>query len=176
MSTILRKCVKMYINITARVLVVTFTCFVMGCGGKPEGAQKRLEVHKVTGTVMYNGQPVEGAHVSFHPQESDKPGSFAKTNSSGVYTLRTYADGPAGAPEGEYQITIQKMLAAEPVEQKSGPEMFKEMERRAQSGEAPPSEAPTSLIPEKYARKQSSGLTATVKGGDTNTFDFDLKN
>lgn len=149
---------------------------ISGCSERPVGAQKRLAVVKVTGTIIYNGQPVEGAHVAFHPTDEKKPGPFAKTDSSGVYTLRTYADGPAGAPEGDYIVTVQKATASAPEETKSGADLFKEMEKQAQSGQHKKDEPPVSFIPEKYAKKKTSDLKATVKSGDANKFDFELKN
>lgn len=144
-----------------------------GCGESPEGAGKQLPTVRVSGTVTYKGSPVDDATVSFHPSKPGDPGPFAKTNSEGEFTLRTYKAGD-GAPEGDYVVTVQKSEVA-PAEQKSGPDMFKEMEKQALAGKKTAEERPLSLIPEKYARTQTSGLSATVKSGDTNKFDFELK-
>jgi hypothetical protein len=148
-----------------------------GCSGdSPAGAQKRLPVHKVTGTIMFNGQPVDGATVSFHPEEENQPGAFGKTDEEGKFVLRTYADGPAGAPEGKYTVIVQKSAGGEADEGKSGAELFLEMEKQAQSGKRQQDQPPVSFIPEKYSRAKTSDLKATVTAGGPNDETYELKN
>lgn len=145
-----------------------------GCsGGKSASTAQRVATYKVSGKVMYKGLPIENAHVTFHPRAEQGPGAFGQTNAEGEFTLRTYEDGD-GAPAGDYLVTVQKNEAP-PAPSKTGDELFRQMEQQAQSGQPPeaPNE-PKSLLPEKYSRPQSSGLSKTVTAGDANRFEFEL--
>ncbi|MCL2004573.1 MAG: carboxypeptidase-like regulatory domain-containing protein [Planctomycetaceae bacterium] len=119
----------------------------------------RLATIKVTGTVTYNGQPLEGANVTFTPQtEGEGHPAYGRTDADGRYTLQTQLGNPeAGTTAGEYLVSITKR------------EAVADMGGEGQ-GPAPPAR---SLIPERYGSFASSGLTATVARGNS-VFDFDL--
>lgn len=156
------------------LLVVAFSVLCMnGCSGGATGAGNRLPTHQVTGKVTYKGQALDGAHITYHPKDPAAPGAFAKTDSSGNYSLRTYTDGD-GAPAGEYTVTIEKSSGPPPV-QKSGAEMFKEMEARAEQGLPPESTTPTLLVPVAYTKAETTDLRVKVVEGSGNSYDFDLK-
>jgi len=116
----------------------------------------------VTGTVLYKGQPVAGAAVSFLPKSEEATAKPARgtTDASGRFTLTSYFgpdEQPAGALPGEYSVTITK------IDEPSGAfDPFKD----------PP---PKNHLPAKYSTPQRSGLTATVKAGETNQFEFKLE-
>jgi hypothetical protein len=144
----------------------------LGC---PQAEVDRPPTHPVTGTVTYNGEPVEGANVTF-VAAGEGQGAAAVTDASGKYSLSTFASGD-GAVAGEYGVKIVKFeggaaeaagdAGAEPMEPGGVPD---EMLGGGEEGE---DTGPKDLLPEKYADPSTSGLSATVAEG-SNTFDFPL--
>jgi hypothetical protein len=72
------------------------------------GHSDRKELYSVTGKVLYQGNPAEGATVTFHVLEGDsaktpKPGAQVQNN--GEFRLSTYRSYD-GAPAGTYAVTI----------------------------------------------------------------------
>jgi hypothetical protein len=108
-----------------------------GCG--PAGPANLVPV---AGTVTYDGRPLTKGTVSFRPDAgagNTTPYEPAGTvDEQGHYTLVTA--GKPGAPPGHYKVTV----AAEELDPNN------------------PSAAPKSLIPVKYGRVTSSGLTIDV--------------
>lgn len=85
---------------------------VSGCG--PSGP-KLPDLVPVSGTVTYDGKPLDNATVTFSPMEGGQAGFGASgfTDSSGKYTLETAAgDGKTklGAVPGKYGVTISRMV------------------------------------------------------------------
>src|SRR4051812_26076120 len=70
------------------VLVIVLLATVGACRRGPSGPS----TVPVTGTVTFNGSPVEGAMVTFIPAGTDDPrvGSQAETDYDGRYQLRTH--------------------------------------------------------------------------------------
>lgn len=118
----------------------------------------------VTGKVVYQGKPVEGAHVTFVPQAQGQSSAFGTTDAAGAFKLSTF-DVDDGAQPGAYTVTISKTVtegspsSSEPVN----------------TGTPPPPSKTTDLVPPKYKNPATSGLSATVKEGDPNEFPFELK-
>src|SRR5258708_5235562 len=87
---------------------------VGGCGGAKPPA---LNTVPVTGTVTHNGQPLEGATVTFYPAESMSGKSAGgTTDNAGKFTLKTLVGGTTmadGAMAGEYNVTVAKDASAE---------------------------------------------------------------
>lgn len=140
------------------------------------------QTYPVTGTVTRNGEPVEGAIVSFTSSGSALPAS-GTTDSSGVYKLSTNTSGD-GAMEGTYQVTIAKYDTnapqTEPTQETTElkdpfditdeyPDGYDEMEASEQAAAIS-----KNLLPEKYSRTNTSGLEATVTAEGENTFDFQV--
>lgn len=125
----------------------------LGCGGS---SSEYPQTFPVTGAVTHAGQPVEGAVVTFHPSASSQS-AVGRTDVAGMYSLTTFTPGD-GARPGDYQVTIVKYEDINP----------EELERP----ESPPL---THLLPEKYAKVNSSALSATVSEGGPNEFDFQLE-
>jgi hypothetical protein len=75
-----------------------------GCGG-----DGRKPVFPVTGAVLIDGKPADGAVVGFHPAgELDNQRalrSTATTEPDGTFQLNTYLS-QDGAPAGEYVVTV----------------------------------------------------------------------
>lgn len=87
-----------------RLLVALLAvAFLIGC----TASTNRPKTVKVTGTVTYNGQAVEGATVTFGPASAEGHAASGKTNASGQFTLSTFEQGDGAVP-GTYIVTIFK--------------------------------------------------------------------
>jgi hypothetical protein len=152
----------------------------------------------VSGTITYNGNPVDGANVTLTPESgSDSGGMIAigTTDAQGKFTVKT--NGEPGASAGTYVVTVVKMSAptdaptGEPgsggIPGMPGGDMSKmaENQRKMMEGGNRPSQADidkmqqeqtgqTSLIPTKYSTSDTSDLKANVTAGGSNDFAFDL--
>ncbi|MFH1918977.1 MAG: carboxypeptidase-like regulatory domain-containing protein [Planctomycetota bacterium] len=131
--------------------VVLVLVGVVGCG-KPGTAP----TVKVSGTVTYNGEPVQGASVAFIP-ENGRPAS-GTTDASGKFTLSTFESGD-GAVLGKHTVTI-----AETSEAPSG---------EGEVDYSIPDES-AARFPAKYADPSTSDFTATVEKGGETDFTFDM--
>ena len=85
---------------TKHILLFLLLAFASGCGNS--------DLVSVSGTVTYDGQPVEGVLVVFSPEvqgENHFPGPFSTgtTDSSGNYTLKT-KKGSRGAVVGPHKV------------------------------------------------------------------------
>lgn len=133
-----------------------------GCGGAQEGRRPTAEV---TGQVMYHSAPVARGEVKFIPVPSDQPGvrvAYGSLDSQGRYCLSTYGDRD-GAILGTYAVTVESREEPSPDVGKMESPDGSALARRSKS-----------LIPERYADPQTSGLNAQVRQG-SNTFDFTLE-
>lgn len=143
-------------NIVLFITVLTIVVWV-GC------SDGKIATIHVTGTVTFDGKPLDGASLNFSPkvQGQGNP-AFGSTDASGLYKLQTILGNPdAGTTPGEYEVTIVKMEKLPPSVSSTQGSMI-------------PTTIPKSLIPERYSRTSTSGLTATVKQGEKNVFNFDL--
>lgn len=128
-------------------LTATICLLISGCGSNHDLA-------KVVGTITYDGEPLPGATVAFHPTSGQRVG-MGKTNSDGRYVLSTYGIDD-GAIFGDHRVTVVK--------------------REAGSGgmPRPGTKPPKPLIAQRYFDVATSGLTATVENRRKNVIDFDL--
>lgn len=139
---------------------------IVGCGGGSE-----IPVVPVTGQVMLNGQPVEGASVAFIPQSPDGRAAAATTDSDGRYELQTAGADSPGAVPGAYQVTVSKFE----VKTVRTPEQALAEVQKGSSLLAPPTEESSNVLPAKYLDPGRSGFSATVSETDENVFDFALE-
>ena len=120
--------------------------------GKSDGRKPTFDVN---GRVLLDdGKPAEHATVVLHPLDDSGPDVVkprGKVTADGSFKLTTY-DGNDGAPSGEYRVTVELWLS---------------------SGRG--DEGPTSRLPTKYAKPETSGLTATVKDGPTELKTIEIK-
>lgn len=84
------------------VLVPLLTLILVGCGGND-----RPSIVPASGIVTLNGEPVDGASLTFVPTAGGRPGS-AITDAQGRYTIKTYEDAP-GAISGEHKVSVIKI-------------------------------------------------------------------
>jgi len=145
-----------------RVLAPVVSLLVtVGCS-KDKG--DRPKVVPVSGRVLYNGQPLAGAHVTFTNPTAKRSG-YAKTDADGKFTLTTFEPGDGAVP-GKQQLSVSKVQIishAEPgVDRTATTVKFPGPERRW-------------LIPERYGSVTTSGLTAEVTEDGKNEIVVELK-
>lgn len=113
-----------------------------------------VPVFSVTGALTYDGQPMNGAVITFHPAHS-KLTAQGVADSSGKYSLTTYLTND-GAAAGDYVVTIHW-----PTENV-----------KAQADDSDPPLAPDRLK-DAYTNAKTTKLQATVRE-KPNTIDFKL--
>jgi len=136
-----------------------------GCGGSAVDPD-RTETVPVTGTVTHNGEPVEGASVTFMAQSADGRGASGTTDASGEFTLTTFEPGDGAIP-GSYRVKIAKTVV------EGGPSE-EEYQAAAARGMTLPQPEAKEMLPVKYKDVNTSQLTAEVKEDDDKEFDFAL--
>lgn len=146
-----------------------FVCFFLlagssvgiGCIRQPgvEG------VVPVSGTVTYQGRPVEGATVVFAPQGPSRA-ACGRTDSSGRFHLTTLVPRDGALP-GEYQVSVSKTQVETPMTEEESQAYF---EKHGTS----PIIKTKEFLPEKYKTTATSGLTAEVAKGNAHDFAFVL--
>jgi hypothetical protein len=132
------------------VTVIISVMFISGCG------QRGISVVPVTGEVTCGGEPLAGALVTFIPAEgsqSDRSAS-AETNAEGGFALYTLAAEKPGALPGDYVVLIEKTAAT------------------GGAGGANP--VVTVVTPKRYARPNTTPLTATVEKRGKNHFVLEM--
>jgi hypothetical protein len=156
------------------VCLAALACFV-GC----PGGGGSIGTAPVTGTVTLDGNPVDGAKVVFSPKSAGGRAAVGTTDASGKFSLTTLEAGDGAIP-GSYQVSISKTAAPQAAFQdprsKGGevtPEQSKAIMEAAKAGAG--ATAPESLIPEIYAKADTSGFTAEVKASGKNDFSFEMK-
>ncbi len=154
-----------------------FTALMAGSAGCNGGAGGL----PVTGEVTLDGQPVEGAVVTFSPTDADGVPATGTTDSTGRFNLSS-AVGEGVAP-GSYAVSIAKTapqdLPAGPDPRERGPLQSPEQieaARRAAEEAAADRRAPVgpATIPARYASPDTSGFTAEVAAGRENEFTFEM--
>src|ERR1700722_3301402 len=84
------------------VLAIPALLVLASCGGTDDGLGKR---YPVSGTVKYNGSPLEKGEISFVTEDMSKNFGATGTIPNGSYTLSMGGDGD-GAQAGTYKVTI----------------------------------------------------------------------
>jgi len=139
---------------------------VIGCG------KARLPgLTKCEGTVIWNGKPVEGAFVAFSPRNnSDGRSAGGATDANGKFKATTLDDNDGIMP-GEYVVTITKMAET----REGGPEVGDPTDSRTNRGRhVPETITQTHLIPQVYANRETSGLSATISSKGSKDLLFEL--
>lgn len=145
------------VSVLRWIIPISLVCAIIwgGCS-----KQKGPATAQVTGTVMLDGVPVEGANVLFAPpvgSDDARLASQAVTDSTGRYQLQTHIGGgkfKPGVVPGKYDITIVKLDTA----------AIKNM-----------LSPPKNLLPTKYADPKTSQLKADIVEGKPNDVPLTLK-
>lgn len=154
-----------------------FSLAVCGCGAPS------LPTVPVTGTVKYQGNLVEGATVVFVDIKPNGKSAAGITDAQGNFTLETSLGGSGaktakGALPGDYVVLVTK--AAGPGEGQGGPdEQHPEVTGPQATQVDPNAMAPVKDVklafPAKYSDPTKTDLKYTVKQGEKNHFDLELK-
>jgi hypothetical protein len=125
-----------------------------GCDGS--SSSENLPREAISGSVTVAGQPLAQGTIQFAPSSGALPTA-----------------GTAGIKDGKYSIPRSEGLVPGPYKVliSSFTEVADSPEPHGLPGK--PSPPPKNLVPKKY--NKSTTLTAEVKSGASNTFDFDLK-
>lgn len=131
--------------------LILINLIITGCSGDDRG------LAPVSGTVLFNGKPLPNAGVIFTPDEDNIRVGVGSTDKDGKYRLTSFQIND-GAKIGKHTVTI----------------------RAYEIPDGPPKAADDitnvrgkMLTPFKYARPESSGLTAEV-ARKNNVIDFQL--
>jgi len=152
------------------VVAVTVAFLTAGCGGDDGGKSKRPKLAKVTGKVLYNGNPVEGATVAFHAEGAPRAAQ-GTTDSAGRFELMMYDPGD-GAVVGDNVVTISKVAGMGPAKAGQSPtEMYGEYMKKKEAGQDPLA----GTLPEKYKDPATSPQKQNVTAGGPNDFTIELK-
>jgi hypothetical protein len=147
-------------KVLALGLMVGLTAGI-GCGGR---------MSTVEGKVTLDGTPVEGASVSFVPEDAKGQPANGITDASGTFTLKTGTK--SGVAPGNYKVVVVKTPQAtgfDPGKMKPGsPEAQEEMKKNmakmgpGTGGKASGPQGPKNELPEKYSDASKTPLKATV--------------
>lgn len=146
MTKFLSVCTSLFVCVGGAAICFSFS----GCG------DSGLDTVPVSGTVSYDGKPLNNGMVRFVPVEEDGLLATGKIGPDGSFTLGTR--GTSGVQVGEYKVSVQSNIIDESVPAK---------DRELGIG------GKESAIPEKYNDPATSGLTETVDG--SRTIDIELK-
>lgn len=95
----------MQINCAVRLVsLVVIVSFIQGCGG---GGVELPQTVPVSGKVIFNGAPLEGAAVRFYCEETPDRPATGVTNGEGEFRLTTFNTND-GAQPGAYKVTVTK--------------------------------------------------------------------
>ena len=144
------------------MLTVPALLVLASCGTEDDGLGKR---YPVSGTVKYNGNPLEKGEISFVSEDMSKNFGATGIITNGSYTLSMGGDGD-GAQVGKYKVTIS---SKEDYTEKAQAD-FKKV-----TGSTSPKLLPNfvakaaasakSLIPAGYGDARTTTLTAEVEAG-----------
>jgi len=139
-----------FCNVRVAPLLAVLALGLCGCGG----------AGRVSGTVTRDGQPVRSGVITFVSKDG-KGTALASIKKDGTYTAASVPVGDASV------ILVNAMEEPDFTAPVSASEAAKPSGKRA----APP-KAPM-VIPEKFGKPETSGLTLTVRSGD-NPYDIDV--
>lgn len=132
--------------------LVTICLALAGCGGGG------LETVSVSGTVTYDGKPLENGIVRFVPVDPEGMLATGTLKPGGVFTLATR--GTDGVLKGDYKVTVESFLIDETV-----PEKDRELGIGGKK----------SAILEKYSDPEKSGLTEQINGSRSISIELQSK-
>ena len=123
--------------------IISGLIFSLLCGC---GSNASIPLGQVSGTVTYNGKPLDHGNVVFTPETGHGVPATATIEKDGSYQM-SISGGHQGAPLGKFLVGVKCC-------EKPNDKQARDMNFR-----------PKSLIPEKYANVSKSGLRFEVKSG-----------
>jgi hypothetical protein len=130
----------MHVIIRTLVLRLLLRLFLAGAPLLQASCSGRIPVYPVSGKVLFQGRPAQGAVVQFHPQEGTDTtlAPRGEVDADGTFRLTTYQH-QDGAPAGRYAVTVFWGVPSK------GGDQFDRV-----------------LVPQRYLNPATSGLTAEV--------------
>lgn len=150
-------------SICPRTLTLCLACFSLALllftGCTPKGS---TPVVSASGTILYNGEPVEGAMATFKPTSDGGRESGGLTNNKGKFLMMTAGADKTGCVPGTYKVAISKQVM---VDSRGNVVVPHEdlLDYRYKE-----------LLPKKYLSTETSGLEVTVERRGKNQFTFNL--
>jgi hypothetical protein len=140
-------------------LTVLALATAVGCAADTKSQWQRPKVVHAGGVVRFQGQPLEGALVTFTNQMLSTS-AFARTDAEGKFMLTTF-EAEDGAVPGKHTVSVSKVQIPSQVMDKSTAPVWR-------NARTPPPPQPRWLIPKRYGNPSTSGLTVEVpEGGNT---------
>lgn len=156
------------LRVSLPVLLV-LASVISGCG------QAGPKTVPVSGVVLLDGNPIEGASVTFMSNDGNRVANGI-TDASGKYTLRTVFGSQLidGAVPGGHKVGVAKTQSdgAGPPQPKDGETPQEMVNRMAGSPTNTSKVKETFLIPKKFNSPEYSGLTATVSESGANEIEL----
>ena len=134
------------------VVLSGLVCLLIFAGCSESGSLSGLS--KCEGTVTYKGAPVAEAMLTFHPDGGGQGmrAAGAITDSSGKFKVTTLKS-EDGITPGNYNVTIFKLEEYGDLPPKTKTEDGEEIQ---------PPRLKKNILPTKYEKKETSGLTAAI--------------
>jgi len=146
---------------TRTAFFALFASCLCGCSATNSIDYGKVKLAQVSGTVSIDGQPLAGTVITFEDPANGNF-SFARTDSSGKYTLQFDSD-VDGVTHGK---KIVRLSTTRNILGLRGEESREEGEQPSENGEKPSKEA----IPDCY--NKDSKLTVEVTGSAEISFDL----
>lgn len=149
-----------------RVALMVGLIGICGCFG---GSSSRPKLIPVSGSVKVKGVPAPNITVTFFAVGSAPRNPTGTTDAEGNFKLTSY-DTDDGAVAGDYVVTLAatKATASKKPEEMTAQDMID----MSKAGKTTHDEG---TIPLKYADPKTSELKRSVVAGDSNVFNFDIK-
>ena len=142
------------------VVLSGFSALLLALSGCGESDPRHKELVPASGTIYYNGNPIDEAAIVFLHEDPTKQGGAAFYHSDGTFTLRTF--GGNGTYPGNYLVTVIKDKIISSLSEE-------EIARRERESKDVPSPVVKSQLPQKYREKGTTDLTITIPPqGDKN--------
>jgi len=149
-------------RVRAHSLLAILVMANCGCGQSSDRwISARPQTTLASGTITFDGAPLEGAVVVFHPDSPDGIGASAVTDEAGKFELKTFPP-ECGVVPGEYSVTVMKSMMPGP-------------SKTDGSSEDPSPIHVISVIPTDYGLPAKSGLAARVPDIGTDSLLFELR-
>ena len=140
--------------------ILCLCAIVCGCSKGPKKPADLPKLNPTTATVTYDdGTPVDGATVALLASQTGGRtwNLTGVTDAAGQVTFKTDGNWD-GAPAGEYRVIVTKEVS--------------EVEEPTEVGGSVTTKSITRMVDQKYNLPNTSGLTATIKDGETNALEF----
>ena len=153
-------------NIGAVALLLCLCFQTVGCG---KAKASREPIFKVSGKILYKGQPVEDADVVFTCADKNRS-AFGRTDSKGEFKLTTFVSNDGAVP-GKHVVLVTKIELGAPVKVADISDTAYQPPKLHESTDPKPKNS----IPAKYSDAKKTDLFAVVTEGDNPEMVLELK-